>query len=117
MPFTARAILLPLPLSDQPDIPLTPRPGNVHCPRLCLGSNGHGPREAQRVQRSMSTTPKRGGDMRSWKSLFLVTVMLLLVPAAPFANANGWMIDARAGIGAPTGTSKNDFTSGCPIDI
>jgi len=55
--------------------------------------------------------------MRSWKSLFLVTVMLLLVPAAAFANANGWMIDARGGLGIPMGNYKDDFKSGLLIGI
>lgn len=55
--------------------------------------------------------------MRSWKSLFLVTVMLLLVPAAAFANANGWMIDVRGGLGIPMGTYKDNFKSGLLIGI
>jgi len=54
--------------------------------------------------------------MRSWKSLFLVTVMLLLVPAATFANG-GWMVDVRGGVGIPMGNYKDDFKSGLLIGV
>jgi opacity protein-like surface antigen len=54
--------------------------------------------------------------MRSWKSLLLVTVMLLLVPAAAFAN-EGWMVDVRGGLGIPTGDFKDAYKSGLLIGI
>jgi len=64
----------------------------------------------------MQSYQKRGGVMRSWKSLVLVTAMLLLVPAAAFANG-GWMIDARGGVGIPMGNYKDDFKSGLLIGV
>jgi opacity protein-like surface antigen len=54
--------------------------------------------------------------MRSRKSLFLVTAVLLLVPAAAFANG-GWMIDARGGLGIPMGNYKDDFKSGLLLGV
>jgi|SRR5689334_2078755 len=54
--------------------------------------------------------------MRSRKSLFLVAAVLLLVPAAAFASG-GWTIDARGGVGIPTGDFKNDFKSGLLIGV
>ena len=54
--------------------------------------------------------------MRSWKSLILVTAMLLLVPAAAFANG-GWSIDARAGLGIPMGDLKDSFKSGLLVAV
>src|SRR6267143_3471730 len=66
--------------------------------------------------RRMQSYQKRGGVMRSWKSLVLVTAMLLLVPAAAFASG-GWMIDARGGLGIPMGNFKDDFKSGLLIGI
>ena len=54
--------------------------------------------------------------MRSWKSLFLVTVMLLLVPAAAFASG-GWMVDVRGGVGIPMGNYKDDFKSGLLVGV
>ena len=54
--------------------------------------------------------------MRSRKSLLLVAAVLLLVPAAAFANG-GWMIDARGGVGIPTGNYKNDFKSGLLLGL
>jgi hypothetical protein len=54
--------------------------------------------------------------MRSRKSLFLVAAVLLLVPAAAFANG-GWMIDARGGLGIPMGNYKDDFKSGLLVSL
>jgi outer membrane autotransporter protein len=54
--------------------------------------------------------------MRSRKSLFLVTAVLLLVPAAAFASG-GWMIDARGGVGLPMGNYKDDFKSGLLLGV
>jgi outer membrane protein W len=54
--------------------------------------------------------------MRSRKSLFLVAAVLILVPAAAFANG-GWMIDARGGVGIPMGNYKDDFKSGLLIGV
>jgi opacity protein-like surface antigen len=54
--------------------------------------------------------------MRSRKSLLLVSAVLLLVPAAAFANG-GWMIDARGGLGIPMGDYKNDFKSGLLLGV
>lgn len=39
--------------------------------------------------------------MGSWKSLPLVTALLLLVPATPAHAGGGWLIDANAGLGIP----------------
>jgi len=54
--------------------------------------------------------------MRSQKSLFLVMAVLLLVPAAAFANG-GWMIDARGGVGLPMGDFGDEFKSGLLIGV
>jgi len=54
--------------------------------------------------------------MRSRKSLLLVSAVLLLIPAAAFANG-GWMIDARGGLGIPMGNYKDDFKSGLLIGV
>jgi len=54
--------------------------------------------------------------MRSWKSLFLVTVMLLLVPAAAFANG-GWQVDVRGGMALPMGDYGDAFKSGLLIGM
>jgi outer membrane protein W len=54
--------------------------------------------------------------MRSRKSLLLVSAVLLLVPAAAFANG-GWMIDARGGLGIPMGNYKDDFKSGLLLGV
>ncbi len=54
--------------------------------------------------------------MRSKKSLVLVAAVLLLVPAAAFANG-GWTIDARGGVGVPTGDFKNAYKSGLLIGL
>jgi outer membrane protein W len=54
--------------------------------------------------------------MRSRKSLFLVAAVLLLVPAAAFANG-GWMIDARGGLGLPMGDFKNLYKSGLLVGV
>lgn len=54
--------------------------------------------------------------MRSRKSLFLIAAVLLLVPAAAFANG-GWTIDARGGVGIPTGNYKDGFKSGLLIGV
>ena len=54
--------------------------------------------------------------MRSQKSLFLVMAVLLLVPAAAFANG-GWMIDARGGVGVPMGDFKDFYKSGLLIGV
>ena len=54
--------------------------------------------------------------MRSRKSLLLVMAVLLLVPAAAFANG-GWTIDARGGVGIPTGDFKNAYKSGLLIGL
>src|SRR6266576_1123800 len=53
--------------------------------------------------------------MRSQKSLFLVAAVLLLVPAAAFAN--GWTIDARGGVGLPMGDFKDFYKSGLLIGV
>jgi outer membrane protein W len=54
--------------------------------------------------------------MRSRKSLLMVAAVLLLVPAAAFANG-GWMIDARGGLGIPMGNYKDDFKSGLLLGV
>lgn len=54
--------------------------------------------------------------MRSRKSLFLVLAVLLLVPAAAFANG-AWMIDARGGLGLPMGDYGDEFKSGLMIGV
>jgi outer membrane protein W len=54
--------------------------------------------------------------MRSRKSLFLVIAVLLLVPAAAFANG-GWSIDARAGLGIPMGDLKDAYKSGLLVGV
>jgi outer membrane protein W len=54
--------------------------------------------------------------MRSRKSLFLVAAVLLLVPAAAFANG-GWMIDARGGLGLPMGNFGDEFKSGLLLGV
>ena len=54
--------------------------------------------------------------MRSRKSLFLVAAVLLLVPAAAFANG-GWTLDARAGVGLPMGDFGDEFKSGLMIGV
>jgi|GEM_PF-2558522 len=54
--------------------------------------------------------------MRSRKSLAFVTAVLLLVPAAAFANG-GWTVDARAGVGLPMGDFGNDFKSGLLMSV
>jgi len=54
--------------------------------------------------------------MRSRKSLFLVAAVLLLVPAAAFANG-GWMIDARGGLGLPMGNFGDSFKSGLLLGV
>jgi len=54
--------------------------------------------------------------MMSRKSLVLMTAVLLLAPAASFANG-GWMIDARGGLGIPMGNYKDDFKSGLLIGV
>ncbi len=55
--------------------------------------------------------------MRSGKSLFLAAAVLLLVPAAAFANGGGWMIDTRGGVGVPTGNYHDDFKSGLLLGV
>jgi hypothetical protein len=42
--------------------------------------------------------------------------MLLLVPAAAFANG-GWMVDVRGGVGLPMGDFGNEFKSGLLIGV
>ncbi len=54
--------------------------------------------------------------MRSRKILFLVAAVVILVPAAAFANG-GWMIDARGGVGIPMGDYKDAFKSGLQIGV
>jgi|SRR5678816_788092 len=54
--------------------------------------------------------------MRSMKSLLFVAAVLLLVPAAAFANG-GWMMDARAGVGLPMGDYGDVFKSGLLINV
>jgi outer membrane protein W len=54
--------------------------------------------------------------MMSRKSLVLLTAVLLLMPAAAFANG-GWMIDARGGVGLPMGDFGNSFKSGMLIGV
>ncbi len=55
--------------------------------------------------------------MRSWKSLILVTAMLLLVPAATASASGGWMIDVRGGLGMPMGDFGDNFKSGLMIGV
>ncbi len=54
--------------------------------------------------------------MRSKMSMILATTVLLLVPAAAFANG-GWTIDARGGIGLPMGDFKTLYKSGPLVSI
>lgn len=55
--------------------------------------------------------------MRSWKSLILVTAMLLLVPAATASASGGWLIDVRGGVGLPMGDYGDAFKSGLMIGV
>jgi opacity protein-like surface antigen len=54
--------------------------------------------------------------MRSCKRLSLVAAVLLLVPTAAFAS-RGWTVDARAGVGLPTGDFGDAFKSGLLIGV
>jgi len=54
--------------------------------------------------------------MMSRKSLVVMTAVLLLMPAAAFANG-GWMIGARGGVGIPMGDLKDSFKSGLLIAV
>jgi hypothetical protein len=55
--------------------------------------------------------------MRSQKSLLLVlTVFMLLVPAASFASGE-WMLDVRGGLGLPMGDYGDAFKSGLLIGV
>src|SRR5262245_3654803 len=64
-----------------------------------------------------SSSPERGGSMRSRKSLALVTAVLLLVPAAAFASGGAWTVDARGGVGLPMGDFGDEFKSGLLISV
>ena len=54
--------------------------------------------------------------MMSRKSLVMMVAVLLLVPAAAFANG-GWMIDARGGLGIPMGDFKTSYKSGLLVGV
>ena len=55
--------------------------------------------------------------MRSKMSLFLVVAVMLLVPAAAFANGGGWTLDVRGGLGLPMGDYGDAFKSGLLIGV